>query len=116
LLWSAELNVRIEVLAMTPQHLRLEASDGLATKDYRLCDGSIEVRCGGSHSYAQESTWQRLTPEQLSEHVRHSDVVSKWLEHRVGWRRLLQMCVPEESHPWAAHDPASQEHAEMQAV
>lgn len=54
--------------------------------------------------------WQRLTPQQLSDHVKRSDIVSKWLQYRIGWRRLLQMCVGEEP-AWASY-----EHSEMHAV
>jgi len=93
---------------MISQHLRLEAPDGSAAKEYRVCNDTVEVR------RPPESDWQRLTPQQLNDHVMRSSIVSQWLQARIGWRRLLQMCVAEEPHNWTAQ-PAEQ-HAEMQAA
>jgi len=65
-------------------------------------------------AYAPESYWQQLTPQQLSDHVRHSTVVSYWLQCRVGWRRLLQICVAEDPYEWTA--TRAEKHADLQAV
>jgi hypothetical protein len=96
---------------MIPQQLRLESAHGFPTKEYRLSHGKVEVRrLDSDNPYTPESMWRRLTPQQLSDHVRRSDVVSKWLQQRIGWRRLLQMCVGEESTGWTAtHAPAPEE-------
>jgi len=98
--------------------LRLESHDDLAAREYRIHDEWVETRRQESHSrFAPESSWERLTSQQLSDHVMHSTVVSQWLQRRVGWRRLLQMCVSEEPHVWrAAHASETEELAEMQAA
>lgn len=95
---------------MIPQTLRLEAADGSIAKQYRLSDSGVEVRYSDKPRYEPGGSWQRLTPQQLSDHVKRSDIVSKWLQYRIGWRRLLQMCVGEEP-AWASY-----EHSEMHAV
>jgi len=93
---------------MTPQHLRLEAPDGSVTSEYHLCHGIVEVR------RPPESTWQQLTAQQLNDHVMRSSIVSQWLQARIGWRRLLRMCVAEDSHERTA--TRAEEHPDMQAV
>jgi hypothetical protein len=73
-------------------HLRLEGRNGSPAKEYRIERGSVEVR-----TFDRESDhmriWSRLTPEQLSSHVKRHTVVARWLERRLGWRRLLRACV-----------------------
>src|SRR5262245_56208791 len=98
--------------------LRLESPDSSAAREYRLHDGRVETRREEADmAYAPESCWKRLTPQQVSDHVRHSTVVSYWLQRRVGWRRLLQMCVAEEPHDWTATQAqAAEEYPEMQAA
>src|SRR5712692_3533731 len=65
--------------------LRLEAADGSATKEYRIDDGKVEVRSLHSHSGYDppESSWHRLTPQQLSTHVECNTVVAQWFKHGV---------------------------------
>jgi hypothetical protein len=87
----------VEIMSSGSIHLRLEARNGFAAKEYRIKRGSVEVRtfaCESDHM----RIWSRLTPEQLSTHVKHHTVVARWLEHRLGWRRLLRACVGLE--PW----------------
>jgi hypothetical protein len=85
--------------------LRLESEDGSPAKEYRVEAGNVEVRTvdpeGGSDRRT-ESVWWRLTPEQLSIHVERNPVVAQWLELRLGWRRLLQAYVGQESRMWNA--------------
>ena len=95
---------------MIPQTLRLEAPDGSVARQYRLSENGVEVRNSEKPRYEAVGAWQKLTPQQLSDHVRRSDIVSKWLQYRIGWRRLLQMCVGEEP-VWASY-----EKTEMHAV
>ena len=104
------LNGRVEVKNMIPQTLRLEAPDGSVARQYRVSNNAVEVRYSEVPRYEPGGTWQRLTPQQLSDHVKRSDIVSKWLQYRIGWRRLLQMCVGEE-HAWTSY-----ERSEMQAA
>jgi hypothetical protein len=102
-------------MAYDDVRLRLESPDSLAAREYRLHDGRVETRRQEAEmAYAPESYWQQLTPQQLSDHVRHSTVVSYWLQCRVGWRRLLQMCVAEDPYEWTATHV--EEHADLQAV
>jgi len=93
--------------------LRLEAGDGSATKEYRIDDGKVEVRSLHSHSGYDpaESSWHRLTPQQLSTHVERNTVVAQWLERRLGWRRLLQACVSQEPHDWTNAEDFVDTHA-----
>jgi len=93
--------------------LRLEAADGSATKEYRIDDGKVEVRSLYSHSRYDppESSWHRLTPQQLSTHVERNTVVAQWLERRLGWRRLLQACVNQEPHDWTTAEDFVDTHA-----
>jgi hypothetical protein len=81
-------------------HLRLESGNGSPAKEYRIEDGSVEVRMldpEGVSVRRAGNVWKRLTPEQLSHHVERNTVVAQWLERRLGWRQLLQACVGQES-------------------
>jgi hypothetical protein len=55
---------------------------------------SVQVRTLASDG--AKSVWRTLTPGKLSEHVEQNTVVAQWLEHRMGWRRLLLACVGEQ--------------------
>lgn len=89
---------------------RLDSIDGSLAKEYRVKDGSVEVRTldpeGGSDRHTEDGWW-RLTPEQLSIHVERNSVVAQWLEHRLGWRRLLQACVGQEPAVWESDENTS---------
>jgi hypothetical protein len=89
--------------------LRLESGDGSQAKEYRIEDGNVEVRTldpeGGS--VRGTGVWWRLTPEQLSFHVKGNSVVAQWLERRLGWRRLLQACVGQEPSVWQVGENTS---------
>jgi hypothetical protein len=81
--------------------LRLESGDGSPAKEYRIEPGSVEVRVLDPEGIQRAGRgWWRLTPEQLSIHVERNTVVAQWLEHRLGWRRLLQACVAQEPDAW----------------
>jgi len=82
----------VEIMPLESMHLRLESRNGSPAKECRIEGGNVEVRtfdCEPSHA----RVWTRLTPEQLSTHVRRHTVVSRWLESRLGWRPLLRACV-----------------------
>ncbi len=83
-------------MSLGSMRLRLESGDDSPAKEYRIEDGNVEVRTldpEGESVRRTGSVWWRLTPEQLSIHVERNTVVAQWLEHRLGWRRLLQACV-----------------------
>lgn len=105
---------------MASQHvqLRLESPDGSVAREYRVSDGKVETRRQEAEAkYGPEGSWHRLTPQQLSDHVKHSTVVSHWLQRRLGWRRLLRMCVAQESPDWTpTHNSAPEDHAEMRTT
>ena len=89
-------------MRLESRRLRLESVDDSPSKEYRIEDGSVEVRTLGPESVSlrrAESVWRRLTPEQLSNHVERNTVVAQWLERRLGWRRLLQACMEHELPP-----------------
>jgi hypothetical protein len=89
-------------MAQENVRLRLEAEDGSAAQEYRVDDGNIEVRSWHSRNRydPHESTWHRLTRQQLRGHVERNTAVAQWLERRLGWRRLLQACASQEPHDW----------------
>lgn len=80
------------------RRLLVESDDGSPAREYRIAGEKVEVRIfpleGGLATRA-ESLFRQLTPEQLSTHVERNTVVAKWLERRLGWRRLLRACVGE---------------------
>ena len=87
-------------MALRSMRLLLESGDGSPAKEYRIEDGNVEVRAFDQDGGSVRNTgsgWWRLTPEQLRIHVERSTVVAQWLERRLGWRRLLQACVDQES-------------------
>ena len=87
-------------MALESMRLRLESVDGSASKEYRIEDGSVEVRTLDPEGVSVPrigNVWRRLTPEQLSIQVERNTVVAQWLERRFGWRRLLQACVAQEA-------------------
>jgi len=83
-------------MALMPMNLRLEAESGV--EEYRIYEGSIEVRklhrTGEGRS---EDDWQRLSHIDLSAHVNENTVVAQWLRKRIGWQRLLRLCVRPET-------------------
>jgi len=81
-------------MALLPMSLRLETADGPA-EEYRIHDGDVEVRKLRQplEEIRHGVVWQRLTARQLSGHVYGNTVVAQWLQHRLGWRRLLRACV-----------------------
>ena len=100
-------------MAQENVRLRLEAADGSATKEYRVDNGRVEVRSLQSYNgYAPpESSWHRLTPQELRTHVERNTAVAQWLERRLGWRRLLQACVSQEPHDWRPAEDYVDRHA-----
>jgi len=109
-----------ELIAQEDVRLRLEGRDGSATKEYRLDRGRIEVRDWNSRAGydASENSWQELDPEELSNHVERNTVVARWLERRLGWRRLLQACVSEGPGDWRTGErySAAEDHDEGRAA
>lgn len=81
-------------MTLIPISLRLEAPDGI--EEYRIRAGEVEVR-QLQHPVEEDRVWCRLTPEELSAHVKRNTVVAKWLTHRMGWRRLLRACVGDQN-------------------
>jgi len=74
-------------------HLRLEPLDGSAPMEYKIEDETVEVRTLDPHAVDH---WHTLSSNDLRTHVERRTVVAEWLQHRLGWRRLLQKCVNEE--------------------
>ncbi len=109
-----------ELVAQENVRLRLEGRDGSTTKEYRLDRGRIEVRNWNSRAGydASENSWQELDPEELSNHVERNTVVARWLERRIGWRRLLQACVSEGPREWRRGEDysAAEDHDESRAA
>jgi len=70
----------------------LEFVDRFPVKEYRISDEKIEARILGGRS-EQASDWRVVSSEQLSSHVKSNSAVARWLERKLGWRRLLRACV-----------------------
>lgn len=80
----------------------LRYRDGSRTKEIRLAGNRVETRTIDSESDIRsidgrsiDDSWWQLTPSQLSAHVMQNTAVARWLESRMGWRRLLRACVGE---------------------
>ncbi len=85
-----------------PMTLRLEAADGSGVEEYRVFEDAVEKR---KLRYGEErddldvaaenvsEEWQRLSHENLTDHVKKNTAVAQWLKHRIGWRRLLRACT-----------------------
>ena len=84
----------VEIMSSGSMHLRLEARNGSPAKEYRIESGSVEVRtfdCESDHV----RIWSRLTPEQLSTHVKRHTVLARWLERQLGLEALTPgLCGP----------------------
>ena len=70
----------------------LESMSHSSAKAYRIKAGMVEARVLDGRS-DREDGWWRLSPEELSSHVRRNTGVANWLERNLGWRRLLRACV-----------------------
>jgi hypothetical protein len=70
----------------------LQSSNLSPAKEYRINNGTVEARIL-NYGTDQENTWWEVSPEQLSSHVMHNTAIARWLERRLGWRRLLRACV-----------------------
>ncbi|HEV2698874.1 MAG TPA: hypothetical protein VGU90_12830 [Terriglobales bacterium] len=91
-------------MALLQMCFRLEAEDGSAA-EYRIQDEDIEVRQLQSPD-EDEREWRCLSANEIAEHVSRNTVVAKWLERRLGWRRLLRACLAE-GNPHFAQSEAS---------
>lgn len=77
--------------------LRVEDPDGRTVAEYRIREEEVEVRhLPLSTDGADE--WYQLTSEDLTSHVSRNTAVAQWLTRRLGWRRLLRLCVHKQSH------------------
>ena len=81
-------------MALQPVNLRLEVS-GRGGEEYRIYDGHVEVR-QLQPCFEDDGAWHRVTPELLTSHVSKGTVLAHWLKQRLGWRRLLRACTPEQ--------------------
>jgi hypothetical protein len=82
-------------MSLIPMNLRIEAHSGF--EEYRICEGSIEVRKLRRVEVASEGGWQRLNHADLAAHVHENSVVAQWLRKTIGWQRLLRLCVNPET-------------------
>ena len=89
-------------MGLVPMTLRLEAADGSGVGEYRIHENGVEFRrpCSGEEhddpELVEESVsdmWQRLSPADLTAHVKENTLVAQWLKHRLGWRRLVRACT-----------------------
>ena len=79
------------------QNAQLESVSHAPVKEYRISDdGKIEARTlNGRREH--DSAWKQVSPEHLCSHVRQNTAIARWLEQRLGWRRLLWACVADDS-------------------
>jgi hypothetical protein len=69
-------NWEVEIMSRGSMKLRLESGNGSLAREYRIEGGKVEVRtfdCDSDHV----RVWLRLTPEQLSIHVKRNTVVAR---------------------------------------
>lgn len=84
----------------TPICLRLEAQNGRAIEEFRILDQTIETRQSTvwpASEWDEYAEWREVSSEELSDHVRDNTVVAQWLKRRLGWRRLLLACTPQQT-------------------
>lgn len=84
-------------MELTPMCLRVEDPDGRTVAEYRIREEEVEVRHLPLFD-SDENEWYRLTTEDLTSHVSRNTAVAEWLTRRLGWRRLLRLCVNKQSH------------------
>ena len=75
--------------------LRIELDDGSRAVDYRIEEGRVERRVllrTGEKNELIEKPWRRLTPDQISSHVKAGTTVARWLSRRMGIHRLVRAC------------------------
>ena len=89
-------------MGLVPMTLRLEAADGSGVEEYRIHENGVEFRRSRSGEEQDDpelleeevsDRWQRLSPADLTAHVKKNTVIAQWLKHRLGWRRLLWACT-----------------------
>ncbi len=80
---------------LASNRLLIDPCDGSPVLDYRIENGSVESRTleAAERGTTTDKRWQRLTPEQLSSHVKADTVVAQWLRRRMGVHRLIRACV-----------------------
>jgi hypothetical protein len=88
--------------------LRIDPGNGSPAVDYRIVNGFVESRTLETDATKRstltiEKQWQRLTPEQLTDHVLADTELLRWLRHRMGVFQLIRACNQESSSP---HNPA----------
>jgi hypothetical protein len=83
-------------MALTPTHFRVETPDG-HTEDYRIRDGKVEALQSQGDLTQDDRDWHHLNGQELTSHINRNSVVGRWLEHHLGWRRLIQVCVDEQN-------------------
>ena len=82
--------------------LRIESANGAPVADYRIFEGYVEVRAlNFSRPHLVETTgrWKRLTPTEISAHVKLCPVLGYWLRSRfermkvtrMGWARGIAL-------------------------
>jgi len=81
--------------------LRLEPGKGSKVEDYRIENGEVEMRSidperDPDRDDEAHRRWQRLTKEQLIDHVMSNTVVAQWLQRRMGVHSLLRTCAPKQ--------------------
>lgn len=77
--------------------LRIDPGDGSPVVDYQIEDGRVERRTlppVAQVGATMEGQWERLTPEQLTDHVMANTVVAQWLARRLGIHALIRTCNP----------------------
>jgi len=65
--------------------LRIESANGAPIADYRVFEGYVEVRAlsfSRPHLLETSGRWKRLTPTEISAHVKLSPVLGYWLRSR----------------------------------
>jgi hypothetical protein len=61
-------------------------------QEYRINDGKVESRVL-DFARQRKTGWTEVSPAQLSAHVKRNTKIARWLERKLGWRRLLRACV-----------------------
>ena len=94
--------------------LCIDPGNGCPALEYRVENDRVESRIvdpAAEKNGVTADSWKAVSSQELSSHVMSGTVVAKWLQRRIGYRRLLRACnpessfaaeMPERSHPKAA--------------
>jgi hypothetical protein len=81
---------------LTCTRLRIDRADGSVALEYRIESDGVQMRVLPPRSRTRSERvieWLSLTSDQLRDQVELNPLLARWLERRMGVRRLLRACT-----------------------